>query len=81
MNSTPPGDDYDTPWKDAVTRYFPEFIAFYFPLANAQIDWAEGYRFLDQELAQVVKEALNYSVRPEPVEGFSKASTGSARTV
>jgi len=24
-------DDFDTPWKDAVTRYFPEFMAFYFP--------------------------------------------------
>ena len=24
-------DDYDSPWKDAVEHYFPEFIAFYFP--------------------------------------------------
>ena len=50
---TDPADDYDTPWKDAVTRYFPEFMAFYFPDASAQIDWARGYTFLDQELAQV----------------------------
>ena len=37
---TPPTadqDDYDTPWKDAVTRYFPEFMAFYFPSASQQI--------------------------------------------
>jgi hypothetical protein len=27
-------DDYDSPWKDAVERYFPEFIAFYFPDAS-----------------------------------------------
>ena len=52
-----PNDDYDTPWKDAVTRYFPEFIAFYFPDADRQIDWARGHVFLDQELAQVVKDA------------------------
>ncbi|MBN8449598.1 MAG: DUF4351 domain-containing protein [Candidatus Accumulibacter sp.] len=50
-------DDYDTPWKDAVTRYFPEFIEFYFPDAHRQIDWNGGYTFLDQELAQIVKDA------------------------
>lgn len=50
-------DDHDTPWKDALTRYFPEFMAFYFPQAANRIDWAHGYTFLDQELAQVVRDA------------------------
>lgn len=50
-------DDYDTPWKDALTRYFPEFMAFYFPSAHAQIDWSVPYVFLEQELAQVVSDA------------------------
>lgn len=27
-------DDYDTPWKLAVTRYFPDFIGFYFSHAR-----------------------------------------------
>lgn len=49
--------DYDTPWKEAVTSYFPEFMAFYFAEAARQIDWEEGYTFLDQELAQVVRDA------------------------
>lgn len=49
-------DDYDTPWKDALTRYFPEFMAFYFPDAYAQIDWAVPHTFLEQELAQVVRD-------------------------
>ena len=49
-------DDYDSPWKEAVERYFPEFIAFYFPAAHAQINWALGYTFLDQELRAVVKD-------------------------
>jgi hypothetical protein len=57
FSATDPADDYDTPWKDAVTRYFPEFMAFYFPDASGQIDWARGYSFLDQELAQVVQDA------------------------
>lgn len=57
----PPGrdlpDDYDSPWKEAVERCFPEFMAFYFPEAHAQIDWAQGYAFLDQELRAVVQDA------------------------
>ncbi|MFM9437172.1 putative transposase YdaD [Janthinobacterium sp. CG_23.3] len=52
-----PNDDYDTPWKDAVTRYFPDFVAFYFPLAHAEIDWSCPQRFLEQELAQVAHDA------------------------
>ena len=56
-NETLPVDDYDTPWKDALTRYFPEFMAFYFPQAHAEIDWRQAHVFLDQELAQVVQDA------------------------
>jgi hypothetical protein len=50
-------DQYDSPWKEAVERYFPEFMAFYFPTAYAEIDWAKGYVFLDQELQAVVQDA------------------------
>lgn len=50
-------DDYDSPWKDAVERYFPEFMAFYFPAAYARIDWSAGHEFLDQELRAVVQDA------------------------
>jgi hypothetical protein len=49
-------DDYDSPWKDALTRYFPEFMSFYFPQAHRQIDWAVPVVFLEQELAQVVRD-------------------------
>ena len=52
-----PTDDFDSPWKDALTRYFPEFLAFYFPQAHAGIDWRQPHRFLDEELAQVVRDA------------------------
>ena len=50
-------DDYDSPWKEAVESYFPEFIAFYFPEASQQIDWTRGHVFLDQELRAVVQDA------------------------
>ncbi|MCC2667685.1 MAG: hypothetical protein K0Q72_156 [Armatimonadetes bacterium] len=50
-------DEYDSPWKEAVERYFPSFLAFYFPLAYQGIDWSRGYEFLDKELQQVVRDA------------------------
>jgi hypothetical protein len=51
-----PSDDYDSPWKEALTRYFPEFLDFYFPLAYQAIDWTQPHTFLDQELAQIVRD-------------------------
>ena len=50
-------DDYDSPWKEAVEQYFPEFMQFYFPEAYQQIDWSLGYVFLEQELRAVVQDA------------------------
>ena len=50
-------DAYDSPWKDVLEHAFPEFIAFYFPDAHAQIDWARGYEFKNTELRQVTRDA------------------------
>ncbi|MYM23996.1 DUF4351 domain-containing protein [Duganella sp. FT135W] len=50
-------DDYDTPWKEVVTNYFPEFMAFYFPAVHAAIDWSRPYVFLDQELVALSRDA------------------------
>jgi hypothetical protein len=50
-------DEYDSPWKEAIERYFEAFIAFFFPAAHAGIDWSRGYEFLDTELQQVVRDA------------------------
>lgn len=71
-----PHDDYDTPWKDAVTRYFPEFMAFYFPDAHAGIDWQQPYVFLEQELAQVARDGQSGSRR---VDKLVQVSTVDAR--
>ena len=49
--------DYDSPWKEALERYFPAFLAFFFPAAHADIAWERGYRFLDKELQKVVRDA------------------------
>ena len=50
-------DQYDSPWKEAIERYFPEFMALYFPDASAEIDWSKEHVFLDQELRAVVQDA------------------------
>ena len=50
-------DDYDSPWKEAIERYFPDFMQFYFPAAHARIDWTQPYLFLDQELRAVVHDS------------------------
>ena len=49
--------DYDSPWKEALERYFPAFLAFFFPEAHGDIAWARGYEFLDKELQQAVRDA------------------------
>lgn len=43
-------DDYDSPWKDALELYFNEFIAFFFPGVDVEIDWNRPFEFLDKEL-------------------------------
>ncbi len=50
-------DDYDSPWKEAIERYFADFMHFYFPAAHARIDWNQPYLFLDQELRAVAHDA------------------------
>ena len=49
--------DYDSPWKEALEVYFPEFLALCFPEAHAGIDWARGHEFLDKELQQITRDA------------------------
>jgi Domain of unknown function (DUF4351) len=47
----------DTPWKQILESYFPQFMAFFFPEAYSQIDWNRGFEFLDGELQQITLEA------------------------
>lgn len=38
-------------------HHFPEFMAFYFPLAYDAIDWSRPHAFLDQEFAALTRDA------------------------
>jgi hypothetical protein len=49
--------DYDSPWKEALDRYFEAFLLFFLPQAHADIDWTRGYEMLDKELQQIVAAA------------------------
>ena len=49
--------DYDSPWKDVLDLFFEDAVAFFFPSAHAQIDWARGYEFLDKELQKITADA------------------------
>jgi hypothetical protein len=50
-------DEYDSPWKEGIDLYFKEFMEFYFPQIDREIDWEKGYEFLDKELQSVVRDA------------------------
>jgi hypothetical protein len=49
--------DYDSPWKDFIELYFRDFLKFFFPEIEADIDWDKPIRFLDKELQKVVRDA------------------------
>jgi hypothetical protein len=49
--------DYDSPWKDILEIYFRQFLAFFFPLIEKDLNWEKGYEFLDKEFQSIVKEA------------------------
>jgi len=52
-----PRADYDSPWKEAIERFFPDFLAFFFPLIHEAVDWTITPDFMDGELQHVVRNA------------------------
>jgi hypothetical protein len=50
-------NDFDTLWKEALELFFQEFVEFFFPLAAQEIVWEAGYKFLDTDLQQIMRDA------------------------
>lgn len=48
--------NFDSPWKEAITLYFRPFLEFFFPDIAADVDWAIPVDFLEQELRQVLPD-------------------------
>ena len=63
MTTSTPQPDYDSPWKEIIEQYFPEFMRFFFPQAYAEIDWSRPHVFLDKELQKIMREAETGSRR------------------
>jgi hypothetical protein len=50
-------DDFDSPWKGIIERYFPDLINFFFPNLYTIIDWTHAPVFLDKELQKLQRQA------------------------
>ncbi len=50
-------EDYDSPWKEIIERFFERFMAFFFPRAHRLIAWEKGFEFLDKELQKITRQA------------------------
>lgn len=49
-------DAYDGPWKLALEHLFEAFLGLVLPEAHGEVDWSQGYRFLDKELQAAMPE-------------------------
>ncbi len=47
----------DNLWKEILTAYFKEFVAFFFADIHQDIDWPKGYQFLDKELGKIIRDS------------------------
>jgi hypothetical protein len=63
--------DYDSPWKQMLAQYFPEFLAFFFPKVHAGIDWTKPYTALDKELQKIVRDAALGQRRADQLVGVT----------
>jgi hypothetical protein len=52
-----PRDDQDSPWKEVLADYFPDFTKLLFPDVFKEIDWERGIEFLDHELQKVAEDS------------------------
>lgn len=52
-----PVEEFDSPWKEAVEKYFRAFMQFFFPRAHDAIDWTRRPVFLDKELKKIMRGA------------------------
>lgn len=45
--------DSDSPWKEILEAYFPQFMYFFAPQVYQEIDWDKGYYFQDKEFQKL----------------------------
>ncbi|HAS52319.1 MAG TPA: hypothetical protein DCS21_11480, partial [Gammaproteobacteria bacterium] len=56
-NATATYQDFDSPWKEAITVYFEPFMRLFFPEVHRWIDWSQPHEFLDAELQKLTGDS------------------------
>lgn len=51
-------DEYDTPWKEIIEFFFPQFMKFFVPGSEQDIDWTRKIKFLDTEFQKITRESV-----------------------
>ena len=46
--------DFDGNWKEIITEFFEQFVAFFMPDLYAEVNFSRPVEFLEQELLQVL---------------------------
>jgi hypothetical protein len=62
-------DDYDSPWKEAVERYLPEFMAFYFP------EESEKMRYVSSVEQIGIEKGIALEINQGITQGFTQGIT------
>ena len=57
MTSQQPNNDFDSPWKESIEKFFPAFMGFFFAEISQEIDWHKSVEFMDKELEKVTIDA------------------------
>ena len=47
--------DFDGNWKEIITEFFEQFVAFFMPDLYAEVNFSRPVEFLEQELLQVLE--------------------------
>ncbi len=53
----PAFQEYDSPWKEIIELFFPQFMAFFFPTIAVAIDWTKPVEFLDKEFQRSIRRS------------------------
>jgi hypothetical protein len=56
---TTPLSDMDSGWKDVIEDFTEDFFRFYQPEMHRKIDFAQGVKFLDKELNEILSDSDN----------------------
>ena len=71
--------DYDSPWKEAMDRYFEWFMRFFFPRQHALIDWSRDSESLDSELRKLAADAETGKRHVDKLVGVHRSDSDDRR--